>query len=89
MNREETIKQIAKMIASGETPKEVYDKYLSECPIGFMSEKDLINYLLSKSKIEELNCDYVVPKTPATENEAYIMACLLAHEQKINEIIKG
>ena len=45
MNKEETIKKIAKMIASGEIPKEVYDKYLSECPIGFMSEKDLINYL--------------------------------------------
>lgn len=46
ITRKETIKQIAKMIASGEVLKETYDKYLSKCPIGFMSEEDLINYLL-------------------------------------------
>jgi len=32
MNKVETIKQIAKMIASGKIPKEIYDKYLSNCP---------------------------------------------------------
>lgn len=46
MNKEDTIKQIAKMIASGDLPKDIYDKYLSMCPIGFMTEKELINYLL-------------------------------------------
>lgn len=45
MNKEDTIKQIAKMIANGEIPKEVYDKYLRKCLIGFMNERDLIEYL--------------------------------------------
>lgn len=45
MSKEDTIKQIAKMIASGEIPKQVYDKYLSKCPVGFMNEKELIDYL--------------------------------------------
>ena len=39
--------------------------------------------------IEELSCDYVVPNTPATEDEAYIMSCLFAHEQFINKLIKN
>ena len=39
--------------------------------------------------IEELNGDYVVPNTPATENEAYIMACFLAHEMVLNDLIKN
>lgn len=53
MNKEDTIKQIAKMIASGEISKEVYDKYLSQCPIGFMNERDLIKYLLDKGESNE------------------------------------
>lgn len=36
------------MIASGKIPNEVYDKYLSNCPIGFMNEEDLFNYLVEK-----------------------------------------
>lgn len=40
-----TIKQIVKMIASGEIPKKVYDKYLSDCPIGFMNEEELLKAL--------------------------------------------
>lgn len=47
MNKKEVIKCIAKMISSGDIPKDIYDKYLSKCPIGFMSEKDLIEYLRS------------------------------------------
>lgn len=43
--KEEVLKQICKMIASGEIPKEVYDKYLSKCPIGFMKEEELFRYL--------------------------------------------
>lgn len=39
--------------------------------------------------IEEINGDYVVPNTPATENEAYIMACFLAHEMVLNNLIKN
>ncbi len=40
------LKQICKMISSGEIPKEVYDKYLSETRIGFMSEEDLEEFLI-------------------------------------------
>lgn len=39
--------------------------------------------------IDIINGDYVVPNTPATENEAYIMACFLAHEQIINALIRN
>lgn len=45
--KRETIEQIAKMIASGEIPSEVYNKYLSKCEIGFMNEKALLSYLLN------------------------------------------
>lgn len=48
MSKEDVIKQIAKMIASGKIPNEIYDKYLSKTPIGFMSADDLIKYLLDK-----------------------------------------
>lgn len=43
-----TLKQIIKMIVSGEIPNDVYNKYLSNCPIGFMNEEDLFNYLVEK-----------------------------------------
>lgn len=43
-----TLKQIIKMIVSGELPNDVYDKYLSNSPIGFMNEEDLFNYLVEK-----------------------------------------
>ena len=39
--------------------------------------------------IDIINGDYVVPNTPATENEAYIMACFLAHEQILNTLIRN
>lgn len=39
--------------------------------------------------IDIINGDYVVPNTPATENEAYIMACFLAHEQMLNALIRN
>ena len=39
--------------------------------------------------IDIINGDYIVPNTPATENEAYIMACFLAHEQIINALIRN
>ncbi len=47
MTVEQVIECISKMIASGDIPNEVYDKYLSKCPIGFMNEDDLFNYLMS------------------------------------------
>lgn len=52
---ENTLKQICKMIASGEIPDEVYDKYLSKTPIGFMNETDLYDFLKGKNnKISDL-----------------------------------
>lgn len=53
MNREYTLKQICKMISSGEIPKKVYDKYLSKTQVGFMNEKDLINYLLDNVSLND------------------------------------
>lgn len=50
LTRELVIEQIAKMISSGEIPNEVYDKYLGNCPIGFMNENDLKLYLLENEK---------------------------------------
>lgn len=49
MNKEDTLKQICKMIAGGEIPDEVYNKYLSKTPIGFMSKTDLYNFLKDKN----------------------------------------
>ena len=51
MKREETLSQIVKMIVSGEIPKEIYNKYLSMTPIGFMNYDKLLNYL-NKDKTE-------------------------------------
>ena len=44
MNKNDTLKQICKMISSGEIPAETYNYYLSKTPIGFMNYKDLCNY---------------------------------------------
>lgn len=43
MSNKDILKQIFKMISSGEISKDVYDKYLSNTPIGFMSYEDLCN----------------------------------------------
>lgn len=53
MNKKDTLKQICKMIASGEIPNEVYDKYLSKTPIGFMNETDLYGFLKGKKYIKK------------------------------------
>lgn len=44
MSKKEILKQIIKMISSGDVPKKVYDKYLSKTPIGFMNYKELCNF---------------------------------------------
>ena len=44
MNKKETLKQICKMISSGDIPKEIYNKYLSNTPVGFMNYKELCNF---------------------------------------------
>lgn len=49
----DTIIQIAKMIASGKLPKELYDEYLSDTPIGFMGEDELICFLTRDISIYE------------------------------------
>ena len=44
----ESLIQIFKMIASGDIPDEVYNKYLSHCPIGFMRVEDLIKHFIEE-----------------------------------------
>lgn len=44
MTRKKTLEQILKLISSGELPKDLYDKYLSNTPIGFMSFDELEKY---------------------------------------------
>lgn len=61
MNKEDTLKQICKMIASGEIPDEVYDKYLSKTSIGFMNETDLYDFLKDKNnKISNLEDNWEI-----------------------------
>ena len=53
MNKEDTLKQICKMIASGEIPDEVYNKYLPTPPsilIGFRNEAEKQAFLLYAKK---------------------------------------
>lgn len=62
MNRDETLSQIVKMIVSGEIPKEIYNKYLSMTPIGFMNYDDLLSYLKQenqelKKQLENCYCN--------------------------------
>ena len=45
-----TIKAIAKMIASGEIPKEIYDKYLSKTKLGFCSADKVEEIIIKESK---------------------------------------
>lgn len=44
MSRKAVLKQILRMVSSGDIPRDIYDKYLSKAPIGFMSYKDLLSY---------------------------------------------
>lgn len=55
MNKEETLKQICKMISSGEIPDEVYNKYLSKTPIGFMNYEELYDFLMNKKQKEVID----------------------------------
>lgn len=54
MNYKEIIKQIAKMISSGDIPKTIYNKYLSKAPIGFMNCEELENFLLKEELKKQL-----------------------------------
>ena len=54
MNREYTLKQICKMISSGDIPKVVYDKYLSKTQLGFMNYEELYDFLMNKTKNKEV-----------------------------------
>lgn len=64
-----TIRQISKMIASGDL-KEIYSKYLSNCPIGFMIEQDLYDYLIKNDEIERLN-NIIIELTKYIEKMSY------------------
>lgn len=91
MNKEDTLKQICKMIASGEIPDEVYDKYLSKTPIGFMNETDLYDFLKNKNnKISDLEDnwnklkEYISIKLYNTEYLQKICGCRI---DDINHIL--
>lgn len=43
-----TLHQMGRMIASGEIPKEVYDKYLSNTPIGFMTPIEICRQIIAE-----------------------------------------
>ena len=80
MNRIDTLKQISKMIASGTIPNDVYSKFLSECPIGFMQEKDLFNYLIGNDESKERATNYylkTLAKNGSMPDEAVEMFNLL------------
>ena len=77
MNREETLSQIVKMIVSGEIPKDVYNKYLSMTPIGFMNYNELLSYLnkdkteiyIDSENIEERYCNDLYQDYLEKENQ--------------------
>lgn len=72
MTREEILSQIVKMITSDEIPKEIYNKYLSMTPIGFMSYDELLNYLKKeKGKEEELMSAKEFSENELLFNELY------------------
>lgn len=43
--RNKTLHQICRMIASGEIPSDVYNKYLGNTPIGFMTPLEIMAHL--------------------------------------------
>ena len=53
-----TIKAIANMIASGEIPKEIYDKYLSKTKLGFCSA-DKVEEIIIKEANKGENNEYI------------------------------
>lgn len=67
-DKEKTYNQILKMIASGEIPKEVYNKYLSECEIGFMNYDDLKNYFDKEKSAKEMFEELDYKKMPKRFN---------------------
>lgn len=93
---QETIKQIAKMIASGEIPKDVYDKYLGKCPIGFMNEEDLFDYLfeveqlepIEEKEIEELDLKYDIENNDIYNFKRQILMYCDNLQYKINELVR-
>lgn len=46
--KNEVLLKICDMIASGEIPKEVYNKYLGDTPIGFMGKYEIEKFLIKE-----------------------------------------
>ena len=46
--KNEVLLKICDMIASGEIPKEVYNKYLGDTPIGFMKKYEIEKFLIKE-----------------------------------------
>lgn len=46
--KNEVLRKICDMIDSGEIPEDVYNKYLGDTPIGFMSASEIENFLMKE-----------------------------------------
>lgn len=65
--RNKTLHQICRMIASGEIPKEVYNKYLGDTPIGFMTPLEIMAHLNSSQWIP------VSERLPDGKDDTYLV----------------
>ena len=70
------------MIASGEIPNKVYDKYLSKTPIGFMTYNDLYNFLKEATSTQD---KLTKENTGLKEQVAYLRRSCERKEEKIYE----
>ena len=82
MNKEDTLKQICKMISSGDIPKGVYDKYLSKTQLGFMNYEELYDFLNEQNKkykevinkvINDIDLVIELIKQQPTEDDSWIL----------------
>lgn len=77
-----TLHQICRMIASGEIPKEIYNKYLGDTPIGFMTPLEIIAYLNSSPWIP------VSERLPKHEELALVSALSYGENKAFVDILK-
>lgn len=91
MNKEDTLKQICKMISSGDIPKGVYDKYLSKTPLGFMNYEELYDFLNEQNQkykevIEKIKTRYIdYYGTTKEVNDDYVLRSVL---KEISDLLK-
>ena len=95
MNKEDTLKQICKMISSGDIPKVVYDKYLSKTPLGFMNYEELYDFLNEQNQkykevidkaINDIDLVIELIKQQPTEDDSWILSRLNAFKIILKEV---